>query len=149
MSKFSNIIHEGISENKKNLTRVKIKIDPAKYKPGCNVNEIDEYTGYILQEFDDGSVEVFVPDAGLEHPIMRMLGIAVGQEKPSRYSYLKELIADALPKKGSGEDDAEEMQSLDCIHKLTDFMKHNNFADSEIIDLFKEYISETEDSKQV
>jgi hypothetical protein len=152
MSQFNNIMSESIRQNSNNLTKVRIKIDPAEYKPGCDVNQLDEYTGYILQEFDDGTVSVFVPDAGLENPILQMLGqdINRGDAEDNKYSYLKELILKELPGKGVNDEDTKSsIQSSDCIHKLVDWMKQANFAEAEIIEVLKEYISETESGKQV
>jgi len=65
MPNFNTVLYESIVESLHNLQRIKIKIDPAQWKPGCDIRELDEYTGYILQEFEDGSVQVFVPDEGL------------------------------------------------------------------------------------
>lgn len=140
MQQFDNILSNCLNENKQNLIKVKFKADPAKVNEHDDVMDVQEYTGYVLQEFEDGSSDVFVPDAGLDNPIIRMM---VGDQQPqSRYGYLIELVGELLPSKGVS-DKQEELESLDCIHKIEDFMKMNNFADSEIIEIFKEFISET------
>jgi hypothetical protein len=140
MQHFDNILSSCLNENKQNLIKVKFKADPAKVNEHDDVMDVQEYTGYVLQEFEDGSGDVFVPDAGLDNPIIRMM---IGDQQPNtRYEYLLDLIGKMLSNKGVG-DKLEELQSLDCIHKIEDFMKMNNFADSEIIEIFKEYISET------
>lgn len=140
MQQFDNILSNCLNENKQNLIKVKFKADPAKVNEHDDVMDVQEYTGYVLQEFEDGSSDVFVPDAGLDNPIIRMM---VGDQQPQpRYGYLIELISKLLPSKGVS-DKQEELESLDCIHKIEDFMKMNNFADSEIIEIFKEFISET------
>ena len=136
-----------ILENKENLVSVRLKLDPAQYHPDCDVTEIDEYVGYVLQEHEDGSYSVFVPDAGLEDPVMRMMipGLEQSSHSGERYQYLKQMIIDQLPTKGVDSDKtSEEVNACDCIHELEDIMKFNNFADSEILELMKEYISETE-----
>lgn len=140
MQHFDNILNNCLNENKNNLIKVKFKVDPAKVNEHDNMVDVQEYTGYVLQEFEDGSSEIFVPDAGLDNPIIRMM-IGDQQTQP-RYGYLIELIGELLPTKGVA-DKQEELQQLDCIHKIEDFMKMNNFADSEIIEIFKEFISET------
>ena len=148
MSTFTNVMRDTILENISNLVKVKIKLDPAQYHPNKDLNEIDEYVGYVLQEFDDGSFDVFVPDAELEEPIIRMMLPNMGQETPSRYSYLKQMIIDELPKKGVNADETvAAIEEADCIHVLEDIMKFNNFAESEIIEMLKEYISETESTQ--
>tara|TARA_R110000824_G_scaffold20817_20_gene78116 strand:- start:8869 stop:9309 length:441 start_codon:yes stop_codon:yes gene_type:complete len=143
MPNFNTVLYESIVESLHNLQRIKIKIDPAQWKPGCDIRELDEYTGYILQEFEDGSVQVFVPDEGLSNPIMSIGPGQIADEEGDPYRYLKELICKALPSKGGGEDKAQEISEADCIHTIVDTMKFNNFSESEVIDILKEFISET------
>lgn len=143
MSHFGKVMQSAILENKENLMKVRIKLDPAQYHPDADLSEIEEYVGYVLQEFDDGSYDIFVPDAGLEEPVIRMMIPNMGGA--GRYEYLKQMIIDALPSKGVETDETvDAVNNCDCIHELEDLMKFNNFADSEIIELMKEYISETE-----
>ena len=140
MRHFDNILSGCLNENKNNLIKVKFKVDPGRVNEHDDIMDVEEYTGYVLQEFEDGSGDVYVPDAGLDHPIIRMV---LGDQQPqARYHDLLQLIAQILPGKGVN-DKQDELMELDCIHKITDFMKMNNFADSEIIEIFKEYISET------
>ena len=143
MANFNSVLHESIVENLQSLTKIRIKIDPAQWSPGCDIHELDEYTGYILQEFDDGTVQVFVPGEGLANPIMNIGPDQIANEPEDPYQYLKELICKALPSKGAGEDVGADINKADCIHTLVDAMKFNGFADSEVIEILKEFISET------
>jgi len=143
MANFNSVLYESIVESLHTLQKIRIKIDPAQWKPGCNIQELDEYTGYILQEFEDGSVQVFVPDEGLSNPIMSIGPEQISQEEQDPYQYLKELICKALPSKGGGDEVAQEISQADCIHTIIDTMKFNNFSDAEVIEILKEFISET------
>lgn len=137
MSKFNNKLNTVVETT--NLTKVRIKIDPAKWKPGCNVNELDEFHGYILQEFDDGTMDIYIP---ANNSIMNMLGTDV--ETPDRYNALKKLILTCLEHKGNNDTQVVDgITKADCIHTIEDWMRHGGMSESEIIDIFKEYISET------
>ena len=143
MANFNSVLYESIVESLHTLQKIRIKIDPAQWKPGCNIQELDEYTGYILQEFEDGSVQVFVPDEGLSNPIMSIGPEQISPEEQDPYQYLKELICKALPSKGGGDEVSQEISQADCIHTIIDTMKFNNFSDTEVIEILKEFISET------
>ena len=79
MPAFDNVIYANLIEHVDNLTRVRIKVDPAQWEDDIDVAKLDEYVGYILQEFEDGSVDVFMPDQGFDNPIMRVLQTARNQ----------------------------------------------------------------------
>lgn len=150
MPAFDNVIYANLIEHVDNLTRVRIKVDPAQWEDNIDVAKLDEYVGYILQEFEDGSVDVFLPDQGFDNPIMRVLQTALANdEQPTRYDLLKKNVINQLPSKGVDTDQTQQdINTATCIHDIVKLMKINNFADSEIIDQLKEYISETEDNKQ-
>lgn len=151
MPAFHDVIYANLLEHVEDLPYIKIKIDPKQWTDDADITQLDEYTGYILQEFDDGTVDVFVPDQGFDNPIMRVLQSQLGStEEPCRYHLLKQNVIDQLPSKGvDTEETQQEIMNTDCIHDVVKLMKMNNFADSEIIEQLKEYISETEDSKQL
>lgn len=141
MSKFNSVISDSINRNT-NLTKVRIKIDPAKWNPKCNVHELDEYTGYILQEFDDGTVSVFIPGIDDAESIFNLPNDGV--EHDDRYSDLKQLIVTCLKNKGVQEDDIiAGVEQATCIHVLEDWMRHGGMSEREIIDILKEFISES------
>ena len=141
MSKFQSIISNSFKESN-NLTKVRIKIDPAKWDSSVNVNDLDEFTGYILQEYDDGTVDVFVPDAESSDPIFNMQSTNVQQV--DRYSKIKELIKQCMSSMGVNNTDIiSGIDKADCIHVLEDWMRQGGCSDGQIIDIFKEYISET------
>ena len=102
MSKFQSIISDSF-ENGNSLTKVRIKIDPAKWTPDCNVTDLEEFSGYILQEFDDGTVDVFIPGIGSAESIFNIpMGDVEGGEIEGggdRYEQLKELILSPSLKK--------------------------------------------------
>lgn len=146
MSKFQTVINDSFDKN--NLTRVRIKIDPAKWKGAENDNnkikELDEYTGYILQEFDDGTVDIYLPTDGDEPAIFNMLASNIKQGENDRYRQLKELIKQCLANMGvNNEDIIQGLDKADCIHTLEDWMRQGGMSDGQIIDILKEYISET------
>ena len=143
MEQFDGTLNKYLQQSKDSLQRVRFKVDPGKVSGHEEMADVEEYVGYVLQEFEDGSADIYIPGDGADNmSIMRMV---LPVQDGGRYKYLKQMISKALPSKGVG-DKQQEVESLDCIHKLEDFMKMNNFADSEIIEIFKEYISETEPS---
>lgn len=149
MPAFENVIYRNLIEHTENLTRVRIKVDPAQWADDVDVSMLDEYVGYILQEFDDGTVDIFVPDQGFDNPIMRVLQTALrSAHEPVRYELLKKNVIEQLPSKGVDTDQIkQEILQTQCIHDVVKLMKMNNFADDEVIEHLKEYISETEDGK--
>ena len=149
MPLFHDVIYNNLLEHTENLTRVRIKIDPAQWSDDVDVTTLDEYVGYILQEFDDGTVDIFVPDQGFDNPIMRVLQSQLTGGEAQRYELLKKNVLEQIPTKGGDTEDIKlKLSQTQCIHDIVSLMKMNNFADSEIIDQLKEYISETEDNKQ-
>lgn len=151
MPAFNSVIYEHLIDHVTELQQVRIKIDPKQWSDGVEVSKINEFVGYILQEFEDGSVDIFVPDQGFDNPIMRVLQSQLGSmNEPTRYELLKRNVLKQLSSKGVDTDDVrDKITNCDCIHDVVDTMKMNNFADSEVIEHLKEYISETEDSKQL
>jgi len=147
MSKFQSIISDSF-ENGNSLTKVRIKIDPAKWTPDCDVTELEEYSGYILQEFDDGTVDVFIPGIGSKESIFNIpMGDVDGSEAEvggDRYEQLKELILSCMQNKGVNDEKiVEGIRSADCVHVLEDWMRHASFSERDIIEVLKEYISES------
>ena len=147
MSKFQSVIKDSFQDSN-NLTRVRIKVDPAKWKDANNDNEqikqLDEYTGYILQEYEDGTVDIYLPTDGEEPSIFNMQASKIQSAGGDRYGKLKELIKRCLGNMGvNNEDIIAGVDSADCIHTLEDWMRQGGFNDGQIIDVLKEFISET------
>ena len=147
MSKFQTVINDSF-DDKNNLTRVRIKVDPAKWKGANNDNDkilkLDEYTGYILQEYDDGTVDIYLPTDGDEPSIFNMLASKIQTGGDDKYRGLKELIKQCLSQMGvNNEDIIHGVDNADCIHTLEDWMRQGGFNDGQIIDVLKEFISET------
>jgi hypothetical protein len=141
MSKFNSIISDSV-KNTSNLTRVRIKIDPAKWTPKCNVNELEEFVGYILQENEDGSVSVYIPGVDSTESIFNIP--MSGVEQHDRYQQLKEIILSCMDNKGVNDPKViDGIKTSDCIHVLEDWMHHGGFSEREIIDILKDYISES------
>jgi len=147
MSKFQSVIKDSFQDNN-NLTRVRIKVDPAKWKDANNDNnkikQLDEYTGYILQEYEDGTVDIYLPTDGDEPSIFNMQSSQIQSSGEDRYGMLKQLIKSCLGNMGVNSDDIiQGVEEADCIHTLEDWMRQGGFNDGQIIDVLKEFISET------
>jgi hypothetical protein len=147
MSRFQSVISDSFEDNN-NLTRVRIKVDPAKWRGASKDNEsikqLEEFTGYILQEYEDGTVDIYLPTGGEEPSIFNMQSTDIQSSGGDRYRDLKELIKQCLSKMGVNNIDIiEGIDKADCIHTLEDWMRQGGCNDGQIIDILKEFISET------
>tara|TARA_R100000084_G_scaffold1755_1_gene1056 strand:+ start:134 stop:538 length:405 start_codon:yes stop_codon:yes gene_type:complete len=130
MSKFHAKVRESLEETELKKVRV---------------TYMDGYTGYILEEEEDGTAIIYIVGGGDPEYMNELVRTKdykeIDDQSLNPLDVVKELSAQYLIQKGlmtcRDEDKVQEIMQAPCIHSLEKTLRSFNITDTEILNLIK------------